>query len=126
MASTPAEPATQPDPRPAGLDAAELRRRVDELDWYHTFDLPHGITTPGYFDHRGVAAKVPLPDVSGRRCLDLASADGFWAFEMKRRGADEVVSLDLADTTRQDWQGADVNPARRATSTGRASRAFWW
>ena len=106
------------------LDPAALRRRVDELDWYHTFELPGGIVTPGFYDHRSVAAKLPMPDLEGMRCLDMASADGFWAFEMKRRGAAEVVSVDLSDTTRQDWQGADAGAVHRSTSTGRAAAAF--
>jgi SAM-dependent methyltransferase len=32
--------------------------------------------------------------VAGRRCLDLGTADGFWAFELERRGAAEVVAID--------------------------------
>jgi tRNA (mo5U34)-methyltransferase len=28
------------------------------------------------------------------RCLDVGTADGFWAFELERRGAAEVVALD--------------------------------
>jgi SAM-dependent methyltransferase len=105
------------------LDVDELRRAVDALDWYHTFDLPGGIVTPGIYDHRRAARKVPFPDLTGKRCLDAASSDGFWAFEMARRGAASVVSVDLADATRQDWQG----PAGRhdiGAGTGRAAAAF--
>ncbi len=42
--------------------------------------------------------------LAGRRCLDLASADGFFAYEMARRGGD-VTSVDLDDPAAQDWQG---------------------
>src|SRR3546814_10592988 len=42
---------------PARLDPALLRKQVDELDWYHTFDLPGGIVTPGLFDHRKVRSE---------------------------------------------------------------------
>lgn len=103
--------------------AAALQQRVDALDWYHSFDLPGGITTPGIYDHRAVAKKVPFPDLSGKRCLDAASSDGFWAFEMKRRGAAEVVSLDLDDASRQDWQGLPNRDVLQG-GTGRARRAF--
>jgi tRNA (mo5U34)-methyltransferase len=106
------------------LDPTEVRRRVDELDWYHTFELPGGIVTPGYYDLRTIAAKLPMPELAGKRCLDVASADGFWAFEMKRRGAAEVVSVDLAVTTKQDWQGPNSRAGHRATSAGRAAAAF--
>ena len=101
---------------------ASLQAKVDGTAWYHTFDLPGGIVTPGMFDHRKVAAKVPFPDLAGLRCLDAASSDGFWAFEMARRGAAEVVSLDLADASRQDWQGTP--PAELLSGTGRAAHAF--
>jgi len=110
---------------PSSLGAtSRLQQQVDALDWYHTFELPGGVVTPGYYDLRSIARKLPLPDVGGLRCLDVASADGFWAFEMKRRGAREVVSVDLADTTRQDWQGADPHGGARAISSGRAASAF--
>lgn len=101
----------------------DLRSRAEALGWYHTFELPGGLVTPGIYDHRTVAAKVPLPDLAGKRCLDAASSDGFWAFEMARRGAASVVSYDLADATRQDWQGPLGRP-EHAGGSGRAAEAF--
>jgi SAM-dependent methyltransferase len=107
------------------VDAAELRRRVGEHEWYHTFDLPGGIVTPGLFDHRKVVGKLPIPEsLAGMRCLDAASADGFFAFEMARRGADEVVSIDLADTSRQDWQRLPSDEVAAHRGSGRAATAF--
>jgi tRNA (mo5U34)-methyltransferase len=77
---------------------------VAERDWYHTLELAPGVTTPGWFDTRGVADELPLPaSLAGRRCLDVGTFDGFWAFEMERRGADEVVAIDLLDHARADW-----------------------
>jgi tRNA (mo5U34)-methyltransferase len=72
--------------------------------WYHTLDLPDGTTTPGYYDTRSSPRYVPLPaDLSGRRCLDVGTFDGFWAFLMEKRRASEVVALDLADPEALDW-----------------------
>lgn len=106
------------------MDVTTLAERVDAIAWYHTFDLPGGITTPGLYDHREVVHRLPLPaDLSGRRCLDLASSDGFFAFEMARRGAAEVVSVDLDDQTQSDFQG-DPPEETRALGTGRANQAF--
>lgn len=69
--------------------------------------------TRGWFDTRGTALRVPLPeDLAGRRCLDVGTWDGFWAFEMERRGASEVVGIDLDDPTRWDWP-ADHRPEGR-------------
>jgi len=84
--------------------------RVAAIDWYHTIDLGHGIVTPGMFDHRGYLAQVPIPvDLTGKRVLDVATFDGFWAFEMERRGAAEVVAIDL-----DRFGDLDIPPAVRA------------
>lgn len=91
--------------------------------WYHTFELP-GAVTPGMFDLRGVVSKLPLPaSLAGKRCLDAAACEGFWSFELARRGAEEVVSLDLPHTEQQDWQGALPDGIRRLGS-GLANQHF--
>lgn len=83
--------------------------------WYHTQDLGEGVVTPGFFDHRPHVHKFPIPqDLSGMRCLDVGTMDGFWAFEMERRGASEVVAADLDDPDALDWP-ALVKP--RVTKT---------
>jgi tRNA (mo5U34)-methyltransferase len=44
---------------------------------------------------------MPWPaTLAGRRCLDVGTLDGFWAFEMERRGAADVVAVDLPDPPR--------------------------
>ena len=56
------------------------------------------------FDHRPHLHHYPIPaDLSGKRCLDVATMDGFWAFEMERRGAASVTALDLEDPEALDW-----------------------
>ena len=86
------------------------------VDWYHTIDLPGRGPTPGYFDTRG--APVPLPErLDGLRCLDVGTYDGYWAFEMERRGAAEVVAVDVLDPHRWDWPG-DASPEAVAALTG--------
>jgi tRNA (mo5U34)-methyltransferase len=82
---------------------ANLRRRVDEIEWYHTLELPHGIVTPGWLDHRSVVERIPFPaSLQGKRCLDIGTFNGFWAFEMERRGA-EVIGIDVLEPDRWDW-----------------------
>src|SRR5437763_11805220 len=72
--------------------------------WYHTIDLPDGSTTPGWLDTRPVARLVPWPSsLQGGRCLDVGAFDGFWSFEMERRGAAEVVAIDVDDPERLDF-----------------------
>ncbi len=77
--------------------------------WYHTIELRPGIVTAGWFDLRSVVDALPWPDVSGKRCLDVGTYDGFLAFELERRGAAEVVATDVA--SHEDW---DFPPAVRA------------
>jgi tRNA (mo5U34)-methyltransferase len=86
------------------MNSAELSRRVAEIDWYHTLELAPGVITPGWLDHRTVRDRVPLPEsLHGLRCLDIGTFNGFWAFEMERRGAREVVAVDVIDPHRWDW-----------------------
>jgi tRNA (mo5U34)-methyltransferase len=81
-----------------------LAERAAALHWYHTIELAPGVVTAGFFDPRPTVAKVPLPaSLDGLRCLDVGTWDGFWAFEMERRGAAEVVALDVEDARRWDW-----------------------
>ena len=103
------------------MDPATLRDRVEAVPWYHTFDFGDGIVTGAIFDHRRVVPRLPLPaSLEGKRCLDLASADGFFAFEMARRGG-EVVSVDLESATEQDYQGV-AGPRPNEQTTGARQR----
>lgn len=84
----------------------DLRERAAGVSWYHTMRLPGGIVTPGNFDTLAELERVPLPaSLAGKRCLDVGTSDGFWAFEMERRGAAEVLAVDLRDPARLDWPG---------------------
>ena len=107
----------------AGSEEADLATRVTRVPWYHTFDLPGGVTTVGLFDHRTFVHKLPLPAaMGGWRCLDAGASDGFFGFEMARRGAD-VVSLDLPDHTAQDFWGAPKD-REWSIAIGRANQCF--
>lgn len=82
----------------------DVRERVEGHPfWYHTIDVMPGVTTPGWFDMRGSLSRIPLPDVRGKRCLDIGTYDGFFAFELERRGAAEVVATDIEDHALWDW-----------------------
>lgn len=84
------------DTRDFSRRAAELGRDdVSGFYWYHTIDLPHGLTTPGIYDFRESIRAFPFPaDMRGMHVLDIGSATGFFAFEFEKRGA-EVVSVEL-------------------------------
>lgn len=102
-------------PNAASLTRAQrdLLERVSRIRWYHTIDLGDGIVTPGAFDLRPYLHHYPLPErMDGMRVLDVGSFDGFWAFEFERRGAAEVVSLDV-----DSFADLDFPPRARACMT---------
>jgi tRNA (mo5U34)-methyltransferase len=89
-------------------EADTARERIAELDWWHTIEVSPGVLTPGGWDLRATALRLPWPpSLAGMRCLDVGTMDGFWAFELERRGASEVVAIDVLDPTRLDHSVAD-------------------
>jgi SAM-dependent methyltransferase len=89
------------------VDAARVAVAANP-HWYHTIELAPGVVTPGHIDLRGTAPKVLPSDLSGRRALDIGTFDGFWAFELARRGA-ETVAVDVPSLDEAEWP-----PNRRA------------
>jgi tRNA (mo5U34)-methyltransferase len=88
----------------ASTSDRDLASEVGALEWYHTLELAPGVITPGWNDTRPIVGEIPLPDsLEGKRCLDVGTFDGFWAFEMERRGAKEVVAIDILDPEQWDW-----------------------
>ena len=81
-------------------DAAE--HRIRGLDWWHVIEVVPGVVTPGSWDLRPTAARMPWPgSLAGLRALDIGTMDGFWAFELERRGASEVLATDIANPARE-------------------------
>jgi tRNA (mo5U34)-methyltransferase len=107
----------------AGVAASRsLAQRAAELNWYHTLELGDGVVTRGYVDNRSAPARLPFPSLEGKRCLDIGTMNGFWAFELERRGAAEVLTLDVDDLRQIDWpprtrasdpNGSHINPDDR-------------
>jgi tRNA (mo5U34)-methyltransferase len=96
---------------PADSPPAELVERAHARRWYHTLELAPGLVTEGWFDLRPYVERYGIPErLDGLRVLEVGTWDGFWAFELERRGA-EVVALDLDDERDLDWP-----PRRRPES----------
>ena len=90
------------------MSAPDLAARVADQRWYHTIELAPGVVTPGWFDLRPFVWRYGLPGrLDGLRVLDVGTWDGFWAFELERRGA-QVVALDV-----DREEEYDVPPRRR-------------
>jgi tRNA (mo5U34)-methyltransferase len=87
--------------RAAALDRPAIEARVRALgDWFHNLDLQGVQTAPSHFlgDYpavkwRAFAHAIP-EDLRGWSVLDVGCNAGFYALEMKRRGADRVLGID--------------------------------
>ena len=85
----------------ANLSRAEIEREVSALaPWFHNLNLNGVNTAPSHFlgDYpaikwRRFADAIPK-DLSGKAVLDIGCNAGFYAMEMKRRGAARVLGLD--------------------------------
>jgi SAM-dependent methyltransferase len=98
---------------------ARLRERFGEIDWYHTQELAPGLVTPGMFDLRPYVDRYGIPeDLSGLRALDVGTFEGFWAFELERRGAG-VTAIDVDRIQDLDWP-----PRLRPPGDGRRGEGF--
>ncbi len=83
------------------ISDGSLDARIDALGpWFHNLRLSGRQTAPDHFlgDHpttkwRSFRHLVP-DDLSGMTVLDIGCNAGFFALEMKRRGADHVVAVD--------------------------------
>ncbi|MFY9585823.1 MAG: methyltransferase domain-containing protein [Actinomycetota bacterium] len=83
--------------------APDLRDAIASTLWYHTIELAPGVVTPGWFDLRTIIDRLPWPDLEGKRCLDVGTYDGMLAFEMEKRGASDVIAIDIDDHDKWDW-----------------------
>src|SRR4051812_28709310 len=79
----------------------KIRARAAALgDWFHNIDLDGVQTAPGHFLHdypnnkwRQFQHAIPA-DLTGKSVLDIGCNAGFYAIEMKRRGAHRVLGID--------------------------------
>jgi len=83
----------------------ETQKQIGELNrlgWYHSIELPDGQVIQGLQTLEQLRARIaqfPIPDdLSGKRVLDIGAWDGWFSFEMERRGA-EVLAIDSAEHT---------------------------
>jgi tRNA (mo5U34)-methyltransferase len=87
-----------------GFSTSEIKQRVDALGpWFHNLDLNGVRTAPAHFlgDYptikwRRFADAIPA-DLAGRSVLDIGCNAGFYAMQMKWRGAARVVGIDSVD-----------------------------
>jgi hypothetical protein len=70
--------------------------------FYQAIDLPGIGPVPGTWDHRGTEeAYLGRTEFSGMTVIDVGPANGFWSFEMERRGA-KVTAVELGPDDKWD------------------------
>ncbi len=86
-------------------DRQSIEARVKAIgSWYHAIDLGDGLRTPGAFHMASFLEHYDFPaDMTGMRVLDVGASNGFFSFEFDRRGAAEVVAVDLPGWKAHDW-----------------------
>jgi tRNA (mo5U34)-methyltransferase len=85
----------------ANAERTRIEQRIRELGkWFHNMNLRGVQTAPNHFlgDYPRVkwerfAHALPA-DLSGKSVLDIGCNAGFYAIEMKRRGAERVIAID--------------------------------
>jgi tRNA (mo5U34)-methyltransferase len=101
----------------------DIAQRIAELgEWFHNIDLAGHPTAPNHFlgDYpaikwRRFADAIPA-DLRGKTVLDVGCNGGFYAIEMKRRGADRVLGI--------DWDERYLNQARFAAQVSNVHVEF--
>jgi len=67
----------------------------DEGRGYHTLEFPNGKVLEGRFDMQNYLDYYKIPkDLHGKTVVDVGPANGYFSFEMEKRGAD-VTAIDL-------------------------------
>jgi tRNA (mo5U34)-methyltransferase len=87
-------------------DPSEVRRLIASHGrWWHEIELAPGVVTPGDDSNRmklPILDELGLPnDLSGMRALDVGCSDGYFSFELERRGA-SVTAIDFVP---EDYTG---------------------
>jgi SAM-dependent methyltransferase len=75
---------------------------IGDCYFYHTIDLPgHGVIKGEWDLRTGVDSYLGHIQLSGKRVLEIGTANGFLCFEMEKRGA-EVIAYDLSENDEWD------------------------
>ena len=98
------------------MDEKLIRKRIREFTWYTPIDFGNGMITAGNFKvttelesiHFGLGKwryiiERNLPDLQGKRVMDLGCNNGIFCIEMARMGATDVIGVD-SEKTWPNWR----------------------
>ncbi|HTS46365.1 MAG TPA: methyltransferase domain-containing protein [Bryobacteraceae bacterium] len=96
-------------------ETQEQIERFRRLGWYHSIELPNGEVIQGHqsLEHQRLRLRqFPIPDdLRGKRVLDIGAWDGWFSFEMEKRGA-SVVAVDATYNEKllqaREWLGSKI------------------
>lgn len=114
--TSPAEHYLSPQSGAPPLDRLELETQIRGLgEWFHNLDLFGIPTAPNHFlgdfpalKWKHIASAIP-ENLNGASVLDIGCNGGFYSIQLKRRGAERVLGIDVDDRY--------LNQARFAAST---------
>jgi len=104
MQTSQIQPQASPDVQLPPTDRTLIEKQIRQLgDWFHNIDLFGVPTAPNHFlgdfpniKWQHIAGALPQ-DLSGAEVLDIGCNGGFYSIEMKRRGAERVLGIDVDD-----------------------------
>ena len=77
------------------IEQDSLLEEIGKRKWFHRIEIAPGVITPGTEDTPRKAKLLQLPeDLSGKRVLAVGAYDGFFSFEVERRGPSFVLAYD--------------------------------
>lgn len=97
--------------------------------YYHTIELPDGLHEGAWDCRAATDVYLGHVDFAGKTVLEVGPANGYFTFEMERRGA-QVTCLDLGQTGEWDIvPGPNIDelqvPRLMRENLARIERAFW-
>lgn len=117
------------------LDRAACEAASAGVHFYHAFDLNNGLHIEGDWDISRDVARYRLPDLRGKRVLDIGPASGWFSFYFESLGADVTVVEtrgygDFDVYGESAYTGAQGRPADRSVEgrdiwLGPVSGSFW-
>lgn len=93
------------------MNEETLKERVREYTWYNPIDFGNGIIAGGNFRYPAGLSSIHfglgkwkyiiernLPDLQGKRVMDIGCNNGLFCVQMARMGAREIIGVDSEET----------------------------
>jgi tRNA (mo5U34)-methyltransferase len=70
-----------------------IPKSIDQIAWHHQVPLPDGTITPGPWWQPHIERAYAGLDLRGKRCLDVGTLEGRWAYLAESMGAASVTAI---------------------------------